>query len=103
VSESSFVATLLFRSQSSDESYQSLFDETIAIILATDIDAARQKAVAQGAANETSFKSVDGTPIVWLFQELIDIRPTLTDGMCEGTVMSRHFHDLASYKSAFES
>lgn len=98
-----YVAVLLFGSSADSDDYRPLYREDVTLLYAPSLDEARGRAEKHGHALETSFTNDRNERITWSLLEIVDVAPALDDRLDDlddaVELYSRHFRDVAAYRS----
>ncbi len=97
-----YAAVFVYESSSSAAECEPLYEETVAIFLATSEDHAVEKAREHGRSRETTYQNEYGETITWTLKHLIDVSE-ISDEIGDGAeIYTRHFRDYQAYY-AFET
>ena len=97
-----YVAIIIFETSSPSPDYRTLYEEEISLIEASSEEQAREKALAHGKAQETTYQNQYGETLTVTFKTLVDVQQVLDSDFKDGSLIyARHFRDYESYE-AFE-
>lgn len=97
-----YAVVVLYQSSSEASNYETLYEEEIAIVLATSDEDARERAIAHAKEQEDTYRNGRGELVTHQFKVIKDVHlmpPEIESGT---TIYSRFFRDLSSYE-AFEA
>ncbi|CAM5449859.1 hypothetical protein GCM10010329_34460 [Streptomyces spiroverticillatus] len=99
---STYIAILLTRATSDADGYEPLYAEDFVLVTADGEEEARDKALAHGRAQETSYENDRGERITWKLLRVVDVSEVLDGSLGDGAdLYSRHFRNYEAYR-AFE-
>ena len=97
-----YIAIILYEAASDAPGYQSLYEESFVLIQASSEEEAREKATIHAQGQLSSYQNEFGETITWLFKQIIDVSPVLSETFEDGAdLYARYFRNMQAY-SAFE-
>jgi hypothetical protein len=97
-----YAAVFVYESFSPAVGYEPLYEETVAIFLATSENHAVEKAREHDRSRQTTYQNEYHETITWVLKHLIDVSE-ISDEIGDGAeIYTRHFRDYQAYY-AFET